>query len=161
MPPDLLTIGYEGCVIDDVLAELREAQVSLLIDVRAVAASRKPGFSKRQLAAGLDQAGIGYIHLQRLGTPKPGRDAVRAGHPERMVPIFNAHMDTTEAQLALAEAKALAVERRCCLLCFERDHRHCHRHLVADMIVTETGQAVQHLEVPLISPSGRFPGLPG
>jgi uncharacterized protein (DUF488 family) len=160
MPPDLLTIGYEGCVIGDVLAELREAQVGLLIDVRAVAASRKPGFSKRQLAAGLDQVGIGYIHLQRLGTPKPGRDAVRAGHPERMVPIFNAHMDTTEAQIALAEAKALVVERRCCLLCFERDHRHCHRHLVADMIVTVTGQAVRHLEVPLIPRGGRFPEIP-
>jgi uncharacterized protein (DUF488 family) len=160
MPPDLLTIGYEGCVIGDVLAELRKAQVGLLIDVRAVAASRKPGFSKRQLAAGLDQVGIGYIHLQRLGTPKPGRDAVRAGHPERMVPIFNAHMETTEAQMALAEAKALVMERRCCLLCFERDHRHCHRHLVADMIVTETGQAVHHLEVPLIPPDGRFLEMP-
>jgi len=151
MPPDLLTIGYEGCTIDNVLTQLRDANVSLLIDVRAVAASRKPGFSKRQLAAGLDQAGIGYVHLQRLGTPKPGRDAVRAGHPERMVPIFNAHMETPEAQLALEEAKALAVGRRCCLLCFERDHRHCHRHLVADMIVAETGQTIDHLQLP-------FPG---
>jgi uncharacterized protein (DUF488 family) len=160
MPPDLLTIGYEGCTIADVLTQLREARVGLLIDVRAVAASRKPGFSKRQLAASLDQANIGYIHLQRLGTPKPGRDAVRAGHPERMVPIFNAHMDSTEAQMALADAKALAVEQRCCLLCFERDHRHCHRHLVADMIVAETGQAIHHLEVPFVPPNRRFPELP-
>jgi uncharacterized protein (DUF488 family) len=147
MPPELLTIGYQGCTIDGVLTTLKQAKVSLLIDVRAVAASRKPGFSKRQLAAGLDEVGIGYVHLQRLGTPKPGRDAVRAGHPERMVPIFNAHMDTREAQLALAEAKAMAVEGRCCLLCFERDHRHCHRQLVAEMIVAETGQPVDHLEV--------------
>jgi uncharacterized protein (DUF488 family) len=153
MPSDLLTIGYEGCTIDGVLATLRDARVGLLIDVRAVAASRKPGFSKRQLAAGLDQAGIGYLHLQRLGTPKPGRDAVRAGHPDRMVPIFMAHMETLEAQSALVEAKAAAMERRSCLLCFERDHRHCHRHLVAEMIVSETGQAIDHLEVP-------FPGLP-
>ncbi len=147
MPPDLLTIGYEGCVIGDVLATLREANVSLLIDVRAVAASRKPGFSKRQLATGLDEVGIRYLHLQRLGTPKPGRDAVRSGHPERMVPIFNAHMETPEAQLALAEAKALTTETRCCLLCFERDHRHCHRQLVAEMIAAETGQPVEHLTV--------------
>jgi len=147
MPPDLLTIGYEGCVIGDVLATLRDANVSLLIDVRAVAASRKPGFSKRQLAAGLDEVGIRYLHLQRLGTPKPGRDAVRSGHPERMVPIFNAHMETPEARLALAEAKAHATETRCCLLCFERDHRHCHRQLVAEMIAAETAQPVRHLTV--------------
>ncbi len=157
MPPELLTralltIGYEGRTIDDVLTTLRQAEVGLLIDVRAVAASRKPGFSKRQLAAGLDQAGIGYLHLQNLGTPKPGRDAVRAGHPERMVPIFNAHMTTPEAQYALSEAKALTPARRCCLLCFERDHRHCHRALVAEMIVAETGQAVEHLEAPFPRP---------
>jgi uncharacterized protein (DUF488 family) len=156
MPPDLLTIGYEGCTIDDVLMTLRGARVGLLIDVRAVAASRKPGFSKRQLAAGLDRVGIGYIHLQRLGTPKPGRDAVRAGHPERMVPIFSAHMETPEAQWALAEAKALALEGRCCLLCFERDHQHCHRHLVAEMVATETGQVVEHLEVLLSGSGGAF-----
>ncbi len=152
MPSDLLTIGYEGCTIDGVLTTLREARVGLLIDVRAVAASRKPGFSKRQLAAGLEQAGVGYLHLQRLGTPKPGRDAVRAGHPERMVPIFMAHMETPEAQWALREAKGMAAERRCCLLCFERDHRKCHRHLVAEMIANETGQKIEHLEVPFSEP---------
>jgi len=70
----LLTIGYEGCTIDNVLAALREARVGLLIDVRAVPQSRKPGFSKRQLAAGLDEKGIDYLHLQGLGTPKPGRE---------------------------------------------------------------------------------------
>jgi len=152
MAPTLLTIGYESCTIEEVLASLRSARVDLLIDVRAVAASRKPGFSKRQLAAGLDRAGIGYIHLQRLGTPRPGREAVRSGHPERMVPIFLAHMETPDAVAALADAKSLANERRCCLLCFERDHLRCHRHLVAEMIVDETGQPVENLEVP-------FPGL--
>jgi uncharacterized protein (DUF488 family) len=156
MQPDLLTIGYEGCTIDGVLTALREARVGLLVDVRAVAASRKPGFSKRQLAAGLDVAGIGYVHLQPLGTPKPGRDAVRAGRPERMVPIFEAHMKTPEAQWALGEAKGLAMESRCCLLCFERDHRSCHRRLVAEMIVAETGQMVDHLEVPFERPGTRF-----
>jgi uncharacterized protein (DUF488 family) len=147
-PPDLLTIGYEGRTIADVLDTLKRARVDLLIDVRAVAASRKPGFSKRQLAAGLDEVGIRYVHLRPLGTPKPGRDAVRAGHPERMEPIFRAHMETHEAQVALADAKGLAVERRSCLLCFERNHLHCHRRLVAEMIVAETGQTVEHLAVP-------------
>src|ERR1700743_2486105 len=100
--PDLATIGYEGSTIDAVLQVLRDADVALLIDVRAVASSRKPGFSKRQLAAALDEAGIAYVHLQGLGTPKPGREAVRAGHPERMVPIFKEHMRSDRAQAELA-----------------------------------------------------------
>ena len=70
--------------IADVLASLKRARVALLIDVRAVAASRKPGFSKRLLAAGLEEQGIRYVHLQGLGTPKEGRQAVRAGRPARM-----------------------------------------------------------------------------
>ena len=146
--PELATIGYEGTTIDTVLTTLKDARVGLLIDVRAVPQSRKPGFSKRQLSAALDEAGIGYVHLQGLGTPKPGRDAVRAGHPERMEVIFHEHMTSDRAQAELAQAKALARERPSCLLCFERDHRTCHRRLVAEMIVAETGQTVVHLAVP-------------
>ena len=156
-PPDLLTIGYEGCVIGDVVETLKKARVELLIDVRAVAASRKPGFSKRQLAAGLDAAGIGYVHFRPLGTPKPGRDAVRAGHPERMIPIFQAHMETPEAGAALKEAKQLTVTKRCCLLCFERDHTHCHRRLVAEMIAASTGQDIGNLLPPLPGAPSLFP----
>ena len=145
--PEILTIGYEGCTIDGVLEALRAARVGLLLDVRAVAASRKPGFSKRQLAAGLDAVGIKYVHLQGLGTPKPGRDAVRAGHPERMEPIFREHMTSDRAQAELAQARVLAREQRCCLLCFERDHTTCHRQFVAEMITDETAQGIVHLAV--------------
>ena len=75
----LFTIGYEQAQVPAVMGELRRAGVGLVVDTRAVAASRRAGFSKRQLAAGLDAAGIGYIHLQKLGTPKEGRDAARSG----------------------------------------------------------------------------------
>jgi uncharacterized protein (DUF488 family) len=143
--PDLLTIGYEGCTIDEVVAELRRERVSLLIDVRAVPISRKPGFSKRQLAAGLDEHGIAYVHLQGLGTPKPGRDAVRSGHPERMEPIFREHMRSDRAQAELAQAKHLVSKRRACLLCFEQDPMTCHRRFVAELITAETGQPIVHL----------------
>ena len=145
MMSELLTIGYEGCTIAEVLAELRAARVGLLIDVRAVPQSRKPGFSKRQLAAGLDEQGIAYVHLQGLGTPKPGRDAVRAGHPERMEPIFREHMTSDRAQADLANAKQLAHGARVCLLCFEQDPMTCHRRFVAEMVSAETGQPVVHL----------------
>ncbi len=105
---DLATIGYEGCTIDGVVGRLRDASVELLIDVRAVAQSRKPGFSKRQLAASLDEAGIGYVHLQGLGTPKPGRLAVRAGHPERMEVIFREHMTSDRS------ARGIGTGERAC-----------------------------------------------
>jgi uncharacterized protein (DUF488 family) len=144
--PELLTIGYEGATLADVLSALRAAKTQILIDVRAVASSRKPGFSKRLLDASLREAGIGYLHLQALGTPKEGRMAVRAGHPERMHPIFHAHMQADRPRAELAQAIAVTREQRACLLCFERDHRTCHRALLAEMIQAETGQAVTHLQ---------------
>lgn len=145
VPTELLTIGYEGCTIQDVLAALVAAKVALLIDVRALPRSRKPGFSKRQLAAGLDEKGIPYVHLQGLGTPKPGRDAVRAGHPEIMETVFREHMTSDCAQADLGQAKALARETRACLLCFEHNPGCCHRRIVAEMIATDTGQSIVHL----------------
>ena len=66
----LFTIGYEQTPSKAVLDELESAGVKLLVDVRAVASSRRPGFSKNQLAAGLDERGISYLHLKGLGTPK-------------------------------------------------------------------------------------------
>lgn len=145
VPPELLTIGYEGCTIQDVLTALMAAKVGLLIDVRAVPRSRKPGFSKRQLAAELDEKGIPYVHLQDLGTPKPGRDAVRAGHPEVMETVFREHMTCDRAQAELGRAKALARETCACLLCFEHDPACCHRRIVAEMIAADTGQRIVHL----------------
>ena len=147
MPP-LFTIGYEGSTLERVLTAVRDAGVRMLVDVRAVAASRKPGFSKRQLAASLGETRIGYVHLQGLGTPTAGRLAVRAGRADVMRTIFAEHMQSDVAQFDLSNAVALASERAICLLCFERDHAVCHRSIVADLVVSRTGQAVTHL-VPL------------
>jgi uncharacterized protein (DUF488 family) len=54
-------------------------------------------------------------------------------------------MNSDRARAELAQATGLTRERRSCLLCFERDHMTCHRRLVAEMIVAETGQPVVHL----------------
>ena len=143
--PALRTIGYEATTFDRVRDALLGSGVRLLLDVRALPASRKPGFSKRLLAAGLAEAGIGYVHLQPLGTPKPGRDAVRRGDVAAMQRLFGAHMAEDRPQAALAEAIALARATPACLLCFERDHRHCHRALVAEMMSAATGQSVVNL----------------
>jgi uncharacterized protein (DUF488 family) len=141
----LLTIGYEGTTLDRVLAALHDAGVTHLVDIRAVPMSRKPGFSKRLLAAAVEVAGMRYTHLRGLGTPKAGREAVRHRQVARMHAIFGAHMQTHEAQTDLAHALEIAREGGACLLCFERDHTHCHRDIVAGLIRARTGQAVRHL----------------
>jgi uncharacterized protein (DUF488 family) len=146
----LFTIGYQQARSDAVIGELKRAKVGLVVDTRAVAASRRPGFSKRQLAAGLDEAGIGYLHLQKLGTPKEGRDAAHAGHLDTMFKIYERHIKTPEAREQLDELTAIVKSgRSVCLLCYERDVAQCHRRRIAELICERTGVDVKHLAAPL------------
>jgi len=151
----LFTIGYEGAAVRDIVSALAAAGVGTLVDVRALPLSRKPGFSKRQLAAEMEAGGRGYVHLRGLGTPKPGRDAARAGQTSRMQSIFRAHMATDQAQIDLRAVTDLARAGPICLLCFERDPHRCHRSIVAAMIATATGQTTIDLapESPTRDPS--------
>ena len=141
----LRTIGYESATQGAVIDCLKRADVQVVIDVRAVASSRRAGFSKTILKASLAEVGIDYVHLRALGTPKAGRDAVRHGEVARMHAIYAAHMRSDEAQADLAHAIAIARDDRACLLCFERDHTTCHRDIVAGLIRDRTGQTVHHL----------------
>jgi uncharacterized protein (DUF488 family) len=145
------TIGYEQSTPSSFFDALKQANVGLLVDVRAVAASRRPGFSKRQLAAGLDENGIRYVHLQKLGTPKEGRLAARSGRAGEMLRIFERHLNTREAKEQLDELTALAKAsqerpgRPICLLCYERDPAHCHRQRLADELYARLGVRVDNL----------------
>jgi uncharacterized protein (DUF488 family) len=130
----LSTIGYEGKTLDEFLDELTAAGVELLIDVRAVAASRRPGFSKTALAGAVKERGIDYVHLRALGTPKEGREAARKGRIAEMRTIFEAQLQTPEAELAMAQVEHAADERHAALLCFERDAGGCHRSIIAERL---------------------------
>jgi len=61
------TIGYEGARPDDFVETLRAADVTMVIDIRDRAQSRRPGFSKSALEQSLAEAGIGYVHYRELG----------------------------------------------------------------------------------------------
>ena len=141
----LWTIGYEGKTADEFMAELTAAGVEQVIDVRAVAASRRPGFSKNALAAGLTEQGIGYLQLRDLGTPKAGRDAARKGRTAEMRAIFEAHLQTPEAELALEKALSAAKERRSALLCYETEAECCHRAIIAERLAARGDFAVRDI----------------
>lgn len=145
----LLTIGYEGTTLALVRDALTQAGVRHLIDVRAVPQSRKPGFSKRMLAASLAEAGVHYTHLRGLGTPKAGRDAARRGDVATMRRIYAAQLETPEARHDLEAARGIAAAETSCLLCFERDHTHCHRDIVAHLLCDDGALPLVHLQASL------------
>ena len=145
----LFTIGYEQTPARAVLDELEQAGVKLLVDVRAIASSRRPGFSKNQLAAGLDERGISYLHLRGLGTPKEGREAARSGQFGALHKIYAAHLKTPQAKEELDELSSLVKKAGpVCILCYERDHSHCHRQWIAEIIEDRDGVKIENLAAP-------------
>ena len=138
------TIGYERTTLPGLIDALQKAGVTRVIDTRDVANSRRAGFSKRLLAASLDEEGIGYIHLRPLGTPKAGREAARAGKTDVMHAIYEAKLHEPEAQLALGEVAGLAGKGRICLMCLEHDWRVCHRAIICTHLEPK-GLKAKHL----------------
>ena len=141
------TIGYEKAAFADFLATLRGAAVRTVIDVRDLPLSRRPGFSKRSLAAALAEAGIGYVHLRALGTPPAGREANRRKQWPLFWQIVEQRLATGEAALDLARAAELAAASPSALLCYEADPATCHRCRVSDRLSARHGFAVHHLRV--------------
>jgi len=139
------TIGYERVGQAAFVEALKAAKIKTLIDVREVANSRRAGFAKKSLAAALDEAGIAYIHMKALGTPKLGREAARKGDTKTMTRIFEAKMVEPESQMALAETAELASKGRVCLMCLEHDWRDCHRTIVAQHLTADFGLAPVNL----------------
>jgi uncharacterized protein (DUF488 family) len=145
MSTKLYTIGYEKATLGDVLATLAGAGVATLIDVRDRPISRRPGFSKRQLEAAIEEAGMRYLSLRALGTPPEGREAARRRDWDRFWHIVETRLAGPEAELALHEAATTAKQGASVLLCYEADWRCCHRRRVAELLVERHGFAVHHL----------------
>ena len=143
---ELCTIGYEKATLPGVVAALHDAGVTTVIDVRDLPLSRRPGFSKRSLAAGLAEAGVGYVHLRSLGTPPEGREANRRRQWERFWTIVDAKLATAEGEHGLQQAAGLAAATRCCLLCYEADPAICHRCRVGEVLAERHGFTVRHLQ---------------
>lgn len=133
----IFTIGYEGATQAELVAALAQAGVTLLADIRAVPLSRRPGFSKNILAAGLREAGIDYVGLKALGTPPLGREAARRGDHATLARVYAGQLELPEAMVEGARLRDLAAEQPTALLCFEREPAGCHRSLLIDAIMPE------------------------
>jgi uncharacterized protein (DUF488 family) len=142
----LVTVGYEGRSVLEVVDLLDAAGVSVLVDVRLTPLSRKPGLSKRGLAQQLADAGIEYMHLRSLGNPKDNRDGFRRGEPASWQ-RFRAVLSGDEGRDGLDQVRQLMrIGHTVALLCFEHDHDSCHRSLIVEELArTEPSPQVRAL----------------
>jgi uncharacterized protein (DUF488 family) len=124
-----VSIGYERRSVAEIVSILQARQVHVLLDVRAVAFSHRPEYRKGSLQRALAEAGIEYVHLAEAGNPY--RD--QKGDIERCLASYRQHlarnpMIRETVTEAIKEAASVGV------LCYEREHGHCHRSVLLELI---------------------------
>ena len=139
----LVTIGYQGRTVDQLVRELLDEDVEVLVDVRQRAMSRKAGFGKNGLAAACAAAGIEYIHEPTLGNPRENREPFHRGDPHARH-VYDEQMQRVGGD-ALRRLQRLMNDRPTAVLCFERDPAICHRTAIATWLRQETNLTIVDL----------------
>jgi uncharacterized protein (DUF488 family) len=146
MRTTLFTIGYEKRSLEEYVALLVEAGITIVLDVRETAWSHKPGFSKNRFRDALADAGIAYIHAPWAGNPKRLRDVAK-NHSECIANYRGFLTENPDVVRELDQfVNALsAVGHAVALTCYERHPGDCHRGILAEAWGQRRGRAVEHL----------------
>ncbi len=136
----ITTIGYEGKDIDQFFQVLIGNQITLLVDVRRNAFSRKYGYSKVALSRNLQSIGIRYIHVPELGIESSRRKGLSQSNYQELFKQYSRELEHKED--LIEKIKALGRKERIALMCFERDANHCHRGVIADRLRKERWEIV-------------------
>jgi uncharacterized protein (DUF488 family) len=128
------TIGYERLLPPELVAELQDARIERLLDVRYRPQSRRPGMSKTRLAELLADHGIAYEHRKALGTPPDIRWLFKHGHAAEGAPAFREHVERTAAHELDELAAELDRGPRTALMCLEAEPALCHRRVLTEAL---------------------------
>jgi len=143
----IYTIGHSTRTTEQFLALLKAHGIEELVDVRTIPRSRhNPQFGKEDLAASLQQAGIAYTHLGKLGGLRhASKDSVNLGWQNTSFRGFADYMATPEFTSGLVELKSLAEQKTVAIMCAEAVPWRCHRSLISDAL-TILGWQVLHIQ---------------
>src|SRR5258708_2519741 len=146
--PDLLiaamstifTLGHSTRDLADFSRVLQAHDVRLLVDIRALPASRRmPHFTRHHLELWLPEIGCDYLWEKDLGGKRSRQMAPEASpHIALKEEAFRNYADYTLTQpfhQAIDRLVGLAEQRSTAILCAERDYRQCHRRIVSDYLL--------------------------
>jgi uncharacterized protein (DUF488 family) len=154
--PAVFSIGYEGLTIDSFLNKLIANNITIVVDVRNNPQSMKYGFSKKSFKQYIESAGLAlsrvegmkYIHIPELGIPSSMRKGLGESVSHRT--LFKTY-ETKLLPNHETEIKQLIdltnQNERIALVCFEADHKFCHRHTLIEHLQENKAfkRAVIHL----------------
>jgi uncharacterized protein (DUF488 family) len=128
------TIGYEHLLPPALAAELVDAGVRRVLDVRYRPQSRRPGMSKTRLGEMLADHRIAYEHRKALGTPPDIRWLFKAGRVAEAREAYRAHVESSSSRELDELLEELRDGPRTALLCLEEDPAVCHRRVLCEAL---------------------------
>jgi uncharacterized protein (DUF488 family) len=157
--PEVTTIGVYGFDGESFLAGLRDAGVSLVLDVRqrrGVRGAQYAWANSKRLQAALAEATIEYEHhpelaptteLRQLQYREDEREGVGKRSRVRLAPEYvKRYTSEILDRVDLAALSAdLPARGATALLCVERDPEACHRSLIAERLASLPRVSVTHL----------------
>jgi uncharacterized protein (DUF488 family) len=146
------TIGHSTRTLGELVALLRQVEITLLVDVRSIPRSRTvPQFNADTLAESLAAERIGYRHLRALGGRRHRREGASPSHNTYWrVAAFRDYADyaeTDEIRAGLDAVRGLARHDRCAIMCAEAVWWRCHRRIITDYLLAD-GARVEHIMAP-------------
>jgi uncharacterized protein (DUF488 family) len=130
---NISTLGYEGLDTDSFFDILESNNIETLIDVRENPISRKKGFSKNSLSRLAEEAGIRYVHIPELGSPRKIRNLLKENKDWLGFSIEYIHYVQTQVE-GLDNLMSLILDSDSCLMCFEANPELCHRSLLIEVM---------------------------
>ena len=141
------TAGYQGISVDAFLHRLLQRGILNIIDVRANPLSRRYGLSKRELARIAGEIGLEYQHFPALGiSGSRRRDLSDSASYQRLLSWYRCEL-LPEANEYILQVGKLMSGTPSVLICFEEDHRCCHRSPLADAVAKSRKLEVEHLNI--------------
>jgi uncharacterized protein (DUF488 family) len=149
MANPFFTIGHSVRPLDVFVGLLKDADVRLVVDVRAIPRSRtNPQYNADTLPRSLSDFQIGYEHIAALGG--------RRGRQRNVPPATNGFWQNESfhnyADYAMGEDFHAALERlrqlghakRCVIMCAETLWWQCHRRIISDYLIAAS-ETVFHI----------------
>ena len=128
----ILSLGYQGKSIEDLIEILTKYNVEKLLDIRIKPVSRKKDFNKNRLSSKLNDVGIDYVHFRDAGNPYYKEAKNTAECLNLYSSYLDIHPEVVDQLLEEVYNGTIAI------LCYEKNHDVCHRSILLDMTLNES-----------------------
>ena len=170
MANPFFTIGHSVRPLDVFVGLLKDVDVQLVIDVRAIPRSRtNPQYNTDTLPRSLSGFQVGYEHIAELGGRRGRqRNVASATNGFWQNESFHNYADYAmgeDFRAALGRLRQLGHAERCTIMCAETLWWQCHRRIISDYLIA-AGEAVFHILGPdhvaqAVMTDGARPGANG